>query len=439
MSYENEDMVKFSALDFFTTTQETLEDAKRKKAAESATKTAFLRMTKDGTYSVRVLPLAPEIGPDGAPLPMKRKGYEYPYKDIFLKLNVTDKTGKRTVKNYPVCHTKLAYPSLDNDLIELYVRLACEVNANDKAFCDKITGSSFNGGLKYNNTRCMYVLDNAERSKGLQILQLSYSQYKDLDDLRLTNWTKMQQKNPSALCPISSPLAAYPVEIRRETGQKTEYKISISVIDGTDTLSQEELQALLDAPRLPEALYVYRRFHLDVTIEFLKQRDEEYGLQIMNRQEIKDCIDQIKLHLPADDTSRFIPGGDDAPKVEAMTLEKLWDMFDDLEEKGLGDRSEEGQQLRTALREFIEDNNLDVYVDRKKSNQSVLEEIADLMNEGAAASKPAPQDSVELDEPVNVELDTDEVDEPSARRRERNDDTNEPAIRRTRPDRVRRS
>lgn len=436
----DDELQQVDVFGLFSQSQETLDDAKKKSAAESGSQTQYLQINQDGTYSVRILPLAPVIGPDGNPLTMDRKGYEYPYRNLFLPIKGKDKKGKETVRKIPVCHTKFVFPTLENDLIDLYVRIACEQNSNDDKLCKKIKGNSYEGGLRYNSQRCMYVFNMDERSKGLQILQLSFSQYKDLEDAKLRLWGKLAKKDSNTPCPISSPMHAFPVEITRKTeNKKTSYAINIDTINGVDELIAEELQMLLDAPRLPEALYVYRRFHLEATIEFLKQTDEQYGINVMKSQEIKDCIDQIKMALPSDDQSHFSFNNTNDGEEEndgAMTLEKLWAIYDEIEEAGKDDRSEEGQNLRTQLREFIEANDLDIRVDRKKSNLVVLEEIQDIMGNDSDDDEPdapsnAPEDEDDdTDAPdTEPEDEDDSEDEPVSPRRTRNDDTNEPAAR----------
>ena len=444
MSTKQEDnLLQGSALSFFNQTQETLEDAKRKSASESSVKTQYFQISNDGTYTLRILPLAPVIDADGN-VTMPRKGYEYPQKDIFLKINGIDKNGKKVTKSFPVCHTRMAFPNLQNDLIDLYVQLACEANANDKAFCDKITSNSFSGGLKYNSKRCMYVLDMENRNKGLQILQLSFSQYKDLEDAKLRLWGKLAQKTSNAPCPISSFQSAYPIEITRKTeNKKVGYNLSIDTFSSADTLTEEDLQTLLDAPRLPEVLYVYRRRHLEATVEFLRQQDEIFGLKIMDSPEIKDCIDQIKMCLPADDQSHFTFGTEEADNKDAgkPNLDELWDRYEDLEKEGLDDRTDEGQELRSMLREFIEDNDLDIRVSRTKTNRQVLDEISDLLDADNTDIDDAEEDSAPvetesqvsedpMDEPEEDDDDLEPAPAPNpVRHRERNDDTNEPAAR----------
>lgn len=78
MSAETKQM---SALDIFKKSQETLDDARKKSLEESGNKTKYFRLSQDGTFNVRILPLAPVIDKDGNPIfPMDRVGYEYPVK-----------------------------------------------------------------------------------------------------------------------------------------------------------------------------------------------------------------------------------------------------------------------------------------------------------------------------------------------------------------------
>lgn len=115
----------------------------------------------------------------------------------------------------------------------------------------------------------MYIIDAEKRKEGIQMLTLSYSQYKDLEERKLTLWKKKLNKDPKHPCPISSLEYAYPVEItRKEENKKTSYSFNIDASDDYDKLSPEEVQALMDMQRLPDALYRYSRFHLEATIEF---------------------------------------------------------------------------------------------------------------------------------------------------------------------------
>ena len=304
MSAETKQM---SALDIFKKSQETLDDARKKSLEESGNKTKYFRLSQDGTFNVRILPLAPVIDKDGNPIfPMDRVGYEYPVKEQVLKIKSTD--GKKT--NYvSVCNAKYAFPKLEKDLIDLYVELCCDLYADDEALCKKVRETSFNGGLRYDSKRCMYIFDLDKRGDGLQILQLSFSQYRELEERKLKLWEKLN-KNGNVPCPISSVDAAFPLEITRATEKKkTNYSFNIDTVSPKDVLTEEETQMLLDAPRLPEVLYRYTRYHLEATIAFLEQWDETAGLNVMKEKEIQDCIDQIKLLIPASDQSHFMTSG----------------------------------------------------------------------------------------------------------------------------------
>lgn len=439
---------QMSALDIFASTQESFDDAKKKSAAESGNRVKYFRISGDGTVAVRILPLAPVIDAEGNILPMDRKGYEYPVKELVLKIKGDN--NKQSFVN--VCNAKYAFPQLQSDLIDKYVELALSLYSDDEKLCKKVKETSFNGGLKWDSKRCMYILDLDKRNDGIQVFQLSYSQYKELEERKLQTWAKLNKKG-NVPCPISSITDAFPVEITRKTeNKKTNYSFNIDTLSPKDELTEDELQNLLNTPRLPEVLYRYTRYHLEATIAYLNQFDETTGMEVMKEPEIKDCIDQIKLCLPADDQSHFNmngKNGGDSDTNDATTLDSLWDLYDKLCDEGLDDKSEEGQNLRTAIKEFIEDNDLDVSITRKKTNEMLLNEIQDILDEGAEEEEtPAPKKSAKKDEPVDESVADEEENDASAeapssdeteeeeetpaparasRRRERNDDTNEPA------------
>lgn len=406
----SEEIQNPSVFDLFEAASETIQEAVKKQADESNVRTSYLRFEKDGTYTVRILPLAPPIGADGKPLPMDRKGYEYPSQEQLLAIE-NPSTKKPVYVN--VVNAKRAFPQLENDLIDLYVSTVCDIYADDQALCKKVRGSGFEGGLKYNRTRTMYVYND---KRELQLLQLSYSQYKMLDDAKVALWQKLIAKNPKAQCPISSIRDAYPVEfIRKTENGKVSYSVNIDTIADTDQLTKEELDALVKAPRLPEVLYTYNRRMLEGTIACLKQKDKQWGISIMDEPAIQDCIAAIKLCLPASDNSHFnLNGkGEEGSAAGKATIDDLYEIYDKITADGETDRSEAGNELRTKIREFIEDNNLDVEFGRKMSNLQALEACEAALNSGSTRQ-------------AEVDDDTDEEPEEVS---ERNDDTNEPAVR----------
>lgn len=123
-----------------------------------------------------------------------------------------------------------------------------------------------------------------------------------------------------------------------------------------------------------------------------------------------------------------------------------------MNERGIGDKSDEGQELRDDIRTYIDEHELDVRVTRSKTNQDLLEDIEDALEvakdadpgedpdpeekPATTSEEPDPEDTGGED-PNNVEDPEDLEPEPAPvrharperRRAEHNDDTNEPAAR----------
>lgn len=441
---DKENDLRMSALDIFASSQETFEEAKKKNSEESNTRATYLRFKNDGTYTVRILPLAPVINAEGEVLPMDRKGYEYPLRTLMLKITEpqTDSKGKPKITYVSVCNAKHTFKDkIQADVIDTYVNRVCEMHADDTALCEKLRSGSFNGGLRWDSKRCMYVLDLDNPGDGIKILQLSFAQYKDLEERKLNIWSKLNKGGKKALCPISSINTAYPVEIVRKTENgKAGYSFNIDTLSGYHELDEDSCRKLLDMPRLPETLYRYTRYHLEATVAYLTQLDEQYGIDMVHDKEVQNSIEQIKLLLPADDQSHFVMGGNKSGSntnaVASETIDSLWERYDRLEEAGLDDKSAEGQDLRVSIKEYIEDNELDIRITHSKSNADILQEIDDVLADGADEGKdntpaaPKPAAPVVEDDDEDEPSTPDDADTASApTMRERNDDTNEPAPR----------
>lgn len=438
---------KLSMFDIFGQVEETIEEAVKKSSEESSKKAKYLRMSKDGTYTVRILPIAPVVDPDGN-LVMERKGYEYPLRSLTLKIEDRSKMekGKPKIVYATVCNAKYAFPTLSADPIDTYVQVASDLYASDTKMCEKLRESSYNGGLKWDSSRCIYVIENENAGAGIQILQLSFAQYKALEEQKLDLWNKLIKKNPKCPCPISSFQSAYPVEIKRKTEGKTKYTFNIDLTAGADGLEEEILQELFNTPRLPEVIYRYSRYHLEATKEFLQQLDERFSINVMDDDRMKNCLEQVQSLLSPDDQSHFNLGSKDSEAGsdnDDDNLQALYDRYDQLEAQGLDDETEEGQELRGSIRAFIEANDLDVVISRKKTNLMLLEEINNVMygpEEGddeepehvakpKAEPEPEPEPESEYDEAPASDPDPEPEPERPSRVRERNDDTNEPAER----------
>ena len=449
-----EEMIK-NPYALFAENQETYEEAVKKSTDESQSfqRTKHFRMDSAGTYTVRILPLAPAEQPDGS-YKLERKGYEYPVKTQVLKLDNPRPTGKKDKQFFVnICHS--SYAGLSVDLIDTYLQVAENKYGSDEKLMKKIKGSGFDGGLKC----AMYILDLDNREEGIHLLILSYSQYKDLEDRKLAIWKKLLEKNPKCLCPISSLEDAFPVEItRKEENKKTTYTFNIDTISGAEPLSEEEVSSLLETQRIPAAIYRYSRFHMEATIEFLKQYDAKMEMDVMSSKEITEAIEKIKMELHPDDKSHFSfdkkeRNSGDNEEPSDNELDSLWNLWEKLNERGIGDKSEEGQDLRDAIREYIDANELNVRVTRGKTNEDLLNDIEDALEVAKDGSNNEDDNTQNDTKPEDTSLEPEPEEEPEPtpasthtvrRRGEHNDDTNEPAAnpvrerRAARPERRRR-
>lgn len=309
------------------------------------------------------------------------------------------------------------------DLIDTYRKLAVDVakENGDEKLADKIKGGSYGGGLKFNYEHALYILNMHERAKGLQLLYLSHAQYCDLNERRMKLWQKKLDKNPNYPCPISSVYNAYPVEIeKKKNGGKTEYIIGIDNEADNDALSLDELNKLLSAPRIPEVVYRYSRYHFEATLEFLKQCDAKYDLHIMETAEMIKVIEKMKLDIPKDDKSIFSfdkrakDAKENADENE-LSFDMLVNKYDELHSQSLGDKTEEGQELRAQIRAFIEQEGLPVRVTRSTTNSELLDLIEEAL-QNTEEEKLNPGNESGADEPRADEPEPEDTDTGRRRR-----------------------
>lgn len=395
----SEEKRKLSAFEAFQQSQLTFAEAEEKAKAEAgAPKVDRFRMGEDGEYSIRVLPLAPTFDAEGNILPMDRKGYEYPVHQFFLGIKVPGKKGKKPKKiSIPVIRTTDKEVGFSVDLLDKYVQTAKEMYSDDEDLMKLLTSSSYEGGIRWNYQHAIMVLDvssEKERAKGPQLWQCSHSQYKDMDAAKMRLWAELKADDGQDSCPISGFTNAYPVKVIRKTDKKTEYTIEIG--RKTIDIKEEEAEKLLELPRLPEQLYRYTRYQLEATLVFLEQYDEEHGMEVCKEPDFKEAVEKLKGELPADDTSHFDlanASGKDSSKDE-VTIDSLYAEYDNIIDQELTEKSEEYQELREKIRQFIEDKNLDVRISRTKNNIQLLEEIEEALeteqNKPKEEPKPAP-------------------------------------------------
>lgn len=381
----SEELKKLNAFEAFKLTQQTYAEAEEKAKVEAGTpKVERFRIGEDGEYSIRILPLAPNFDEDGNVLPMDRKGYEYAVHQLFIAIDVPSKKGKNKKINIPVIRTTDKEVGYSVDLIDTYVKIAKEMYSDDEELIKMISGGSFGGGLRWNYQHAIMVLDTSsdkERAKGPQLWQCSHAQYKEIDAAKMRLWKELRADDGQETCPISGFTDAYPVKvIRSNSNNRVEYTIEI----GRKTLDikEEELERLLALPRIPEQIYRYTKYQMEATLAFLKQYDEKHDMEVCNEPDFKEAVDKLAGELPADDTSHFDLTGaankeEDKGKV---TIDSLWGEYDMIIDQDLGEKSDEYQELREKIRQFIEDKRLDVRISKTKNNLQLLNEIEEALD-----------------------------------------------------------
>lgn len=381
---ENGAVDAVSVEDLFLGIQESYSEAQSRALEEnkSFVKTEFFRLDKLGVYRLRILPIAPSPTAE-----IERKGYEFPVHQLLMEIEKPTTGGKP--QNLYVSVPRATDAGFSVDIIDTYRKLAvsCARDMGDEKLADKIGGGSFGGGLRFNFGHAMYVYDLNERSKGIQLLTLSNSQFKDMDERKFKLWEKKLQKNPHYPCPISSVYNAYPIEIeKRKNGGKTEYLFNIDNESDNDILAKEELTALINAPRIPEIIYRYSRYQFEATLEYLKQCDVKYGMQIMADETMQETIEKLRAELPKEDTSSFSfdrrsKEAKESTENSALSMDTLFSRYDQLQQDGLGDKTEEGQELRAMIRTYIEQEKLPVRVTRSTTNGELLDQIEDAVHD----------------------------------------------------------
>lgn len=392
----SEEKRKLSAFEAFAQTQLTFAEAEEKAKQEAgAPRVERFRIGEDGEYPIRVLPLAPSFDADGNILPMDRKGYECPVRQQFIAIEVPAKKGGKVRKiNIPVIQSTMKEVGYSVDLIDTYVKIAKELYGDDEDLIKIITDNNYSGGLRWNYQHAMFVLDTSsdkERAKGPQLFQCSHSQYKAIDDAKMRLWKELMEDGEQKFCPISWFTDAYPVKIIRGTNNgKTEYTIEIG--RKHCDVKEAEVEKLLDLPRIPEQIYRFTRYQFEAIQVFLKQYDEKHDMEVCKEPDFIEAVEKLKGELPADDNSHFDLAGaaSKGSESEEVTLDSLYRDYDAIIDQDLNEKSDEYQDLREKIRQYIEDKGLDVRISRTKNNQQLLQEIEEAMESQAkGGAKPA--------------------------------------------------
>lgn len=408
-----EEKKKLNAFDIFEQSQMTFAEAEKKAKKEAGRPQAErFRIGEDGEYPLRILPLAPTIDKNGNLIPLERKGYEYPLNQQFISIDLPAKKGKKP-KNFsiPVIRTTDKEVGFSVDLIDTYVKIAKELYPDDTELIEKMEANSFHNdsSLKWNYQHAIYVLDvnsDKSRAKGPQIWQCSHTVYKAIDNAKMRLWRNMVAKHADASDPVAGINNSYDVTIIRDSsGKKTEYTVEIG--RDFDDLDEKEIETLLGMPRIPELVFRFTRYQLEAELAFLQQYDEKHNIDVCKESDFKEAVKKLKGELPADDNSHFdltSAGGDkDSKSGGEVTVDSLWNEYDKITDEGADERSDEYQELREKIRQFAEDNDLDVRLSRSKNNKQLLTEVEEAYEDKqrevrSKAKAKAKEDADERDE-----------------------------------------
>ena len=398
------------------------ETVERIKSEQQRPQVDRFRMGEDGDYLVRVLPLAPILDQEGNPLDEQRKSFEYPLRQIFLDIQGAPKKkgGKPSVINIPVIQATQEGVGKSIDLIDTYKTVARDLYADDPDVLELLKKGTFEHGLKWSSQRVMYVFDlNAKKGQENKVLlwQASYAQYAEITSRQTKLWNKRLAKDSDAEDPLAGFGESCALDIERKTeNKKTEYFFTIDTEEKVE-VTDEQLEVLFNAPRIPDIIYRYTRYHMEATIEFLKQYDERHDLDVMSDERMAEAIDKLKGELDPSDNSHFdlatAGSGDDKGGRAALTIDYLNDQYDALLDKGLADDSEEGVELREDIRAFIEENGLNVTLKHSMSTEAMLDAV-----EAALKDKPAIESKEEKKE-KSKKNDDDEDEKPAERKSRR--------------------
>ena len=142
---------------------------------------------------------------------------------------------------------------------------------------------------------------------------------------------------------------------------------------------------------------------------------------------MREAIETLQNELSKEDTSSFTfdkrtKDSKENTDNNAISLDELFEYFDELQDKDLNDKTEEGQELRALIRAFIEQEKLGIRVTRSTTNQDLLDLIEEAVQGGPQPEAETEHPSVSPAEPVEetpVSEETTGRPEPRTRQRRR--------------------
>lgn len=366
-------------------TEYTLDDVEKQEAEEEKARTAgfvkipFYSMKTPKTYKVRVLPLKP-VGDS------VQKGYTYPVHKMVV--SVARNSGTKPVF---VNITRPDYAGIDGDIGRLFRNAVLRLADDTKNKELKEAVNHGMDGVKYRAKEIMYVIDvdtrvDKDGAPLIQSLELSYTQAKDIRAQVKANWEDANKDGEKDQCPVSRIKDAYSLNIIKSgAGLETSYSFSLSR-KNNETLTEEELIKWVGLPTIPEQFYTYTRYQHEALLAYLKQWENDHGLEITSTPEFIEMNNHVLSQIPESDKSHFAVSekDSDVTEVGSVQLDGLVELLDIIESEGLDEReSEEAGKLRGDIGIFIEENSLKTTITRDKSNKELIDEIITEIQEQA--------------------------------------------------------
>lgn len=117
-------------------------------------------------------------------------------------------------------------------------------------------------------------------------------------------------------------------------------------------------------------------------------------MSLMETDEMKTVIDTLDGELPKEDISAFSfdrrtkDNRENGREGGGISLDDLFERYDELQRQELGEKTEEGQELRAMIRGYIEQEGLSVRVTRSTSNRELLDLIESEMEGPKPSDEP---------------------------------------------------
>lgn len=310
---------------------------------------------KEGVNKFRFLPSHPESDKDNRYAQEKWVSW-LPYYKKDEEGNVTKTLGNRPFLNARV-HAKQKL-----DIVEQFISTAAQVisssSLSTKEKKTKLDGlSDFQKGIKPQGKFVAYALKLDSSAKNVEskgLIELSYGIKKKLDAISLAEY----EEDPSGADIISCIDEGVVITIKYDKSKPNNEKYSVNQGRKALPIDEEQLEWFSEEDSLTEILHnsvVYNKGTFERAMESLKVYDKLNELDVFDSEEFQSAAKSIKAVLPD------APVRDDEGEDEEDSS--------DFKSKKLGDMS------RAELKEFIDEEDLDIRVLKKTEIETVLEMI----------------------------------------------------------------